>query len=212
MSSHYLSDLFGGVVIGDLVDARNATTGQSMINGAFVVRVPDGVAVDKPTGLADLLTQKYTGLLALNAGFTRIAYDDLLDPTGIDAVNSSFVNLGARGTVSIFAQGPTDYFQSVVVPLAGPAPAMVVVTWETFQYVDSDPKADRVQRTYSELPSSPSNVLCWVSFNSGATYTAALDGAATPIAGPDQGTNLIVRFQNAGAYDRVYLGSWAMLY
>jgi hypothetical protein len=51
-----------------------------------------------------------------------------------------------------------------------------------------------------------------VSFNSGATYTAALDGAATPIAGPDQGTNLIIRFQNAGAYDRAYLGSWAVIY
>jgi hypothetical protein len=95
------------------------------------------------------LTKKYTGMLAWYAGFTRLAYDDLLDASHVDITDPQMAGkLGERGTIGI---NPTARLSSVVVPLSGDAPSQAVVTWEVFEYEDVDDKSSRILRYYHEL-------------------------------------------------------------
>jgi hypothetical protein len=207
--AHYLVDLHNAILANSaLIDVRDPTNFQSLTNGCFVVRVPDGVQVVRPSSFSNLITQKYTGLLAFYAGFTRITFDDLVNASGIDAANSSGITLGERGSISLF---PGGVLQSNVIGLTPGAPPAVIVTWETFQYTASDAKTDRYQRTYAEVASSPLNITCSVSCDGGVTFNSALDGGVTNIPGLGQGTNFIIRLTNASA-NRLWLGSWAVIY
>lgn len=209
MGTHYLVDLYGNPVSSSsIIDVREPPNGQSITNGTFVIRVPDGAAVQKPANFADLITKKYAGLLGFYAGFTRITFDDLIDASAIDAVNSSKIAVGERMCISLF---PGGTLQSVVVPLTPGAPAQVLLTWETFQFTSTDLKTDRYERTYAEVPSTPLNITCSVSFNGGVNYNTTTDGAVLNIPGGQQGTNFIIRLTNASA-NRLYLGSWAVIY
>lgn len=209
MGAHYLIDLFGNPVgTASIIDVRDPTNAQSVINGCFVVRLPDGVPVNKPTTFNDLITKKYQGMLAFYAGFTRLTRDDLVDASGIDLANSSGIAMGQRASISL---APGGIFQSVVVPLTGGVASQFVITWETFQFTDADPATDRFQRTYVEVPSSPSNVTCSVSFNSGGSFNATTDGNVITVLPADQGTNFVLRLTNASS-GRLYLGSWAIVY
>jgi hypothetical protein len=211
MGVHYLVDLYGNPVsTAKVIDVRTPSNGQSLLNGTFLVRVPDGVQVQKPTDLTDLLTKKYAGLLSFYAGFTRIAFDDLLDATSIDTVAATTAGalLGERSSIALL---PAGAFQTVTIPLTPGTPTVAVVTWETFQVTDSDSKTDRFQRTYAEVSSTPMNVTCSVSFNGGATFNSTLDGAILNIPLSGQGTSFVLRLTNASA-NRLGIGSWAVIY
>jgi hypothetical protein len=207
---HYLVDLFDAPVASAKInDVIAATTGVSEINGNFVVRVPGDVSVQNPTNLAELLTQKYAGLLAANAGFTEVIWDDLLDASHTDTAAPNVEGrFGDRGTIVI---NPGKVFQSTVIsPIPGFAPSQAVVTWETFEYVDVDPRSDRIVRSYggtwADLVST-----CEVSFDNGVSFFAVTDGGVVNIPLVSQGTDFIIRITNTTAAP-IHLGSWAVVY
>jgi hypothetical protein len=213
MSAHYLIDLYGNPLgSARILDVRNPSNDQSLSNGSFVVRVPDGVQVVNPTDLTDLLTKKYVGLLAFYTGFTRISFDDLTDASGVNTApgTSSALTTGLRGSVGLYPTAGARV-QSVVTPLTPAQPTVCVVTFETFRYTSTDDKNDRYQRTYEEIASSPSSITCSVSFNGGATFLPTTEGAVLNIPLADQGTNFVIRLTNVSG-QRLFLGSWAVIY
>ena len=179
MSQHYLIDLFGNPVsTARIIDVRDPTNLQTMMNGSFIIRVPSGVQVVNPVNVTDLLTQKYQGLLAENAGMTRVTFDDLLDGSHLDPTASQLGFFGQRGTISLS---------------------------------DSDPSTDRLQRTYTELASTPSQLTCSVSFDGGVTFNTTTDSTILNIPLTSQGTSFIIRLTNVTS-GRLYIGSWAIVY
>jgi hypothetical protein len=129
MSAHYLVDLYGNPLsTSRVIDVRDTPSDASLMNGTFVVRIPDGVPVDRPASLSALLTQKYTGLLAFYAGFTRIAFDDLLDVSAVSVAGSSKCLLGDRGSVALL---PGGVLTSVAIPLTGSAASQAACSGRT---------------------------------------------------------------------------------
>lgn len=210
MSTHYLIDAHTTPIANsEINDVRFSTIGESVLNGSFIVRLPDGVSLGAapPTDLTDLLTKKHTGLLAFYAGYTRITFDDLLDPADLDPSSSTGVSLGDRGSVSIY---PGGILQTDVVPLTGLAPPEAITTWEvaTRNYIDAS--GDPIQAVYQEQ--DPTALMtCDVSFNGGGTFNPVTDGQFFNVPVPDQGTNLVFRWTNTSS-SRVYLTSWAVIY
>lgn len=209
MTAHYLIDMFGNPLSSSaIVDVREPTNGQSLANGCFIVRIPDFIQVQNPTDLNDLLTKKYQGLLAFYAGFTHIAYDDLMDPLSLNLAYAGTGGFfGERNTIAL---SPGASIQSVVIPLAS-TPTVAVITWEVFRYLNADPKADRLQRTYWERPSTGSFTTCSVSFDGGVHFEATTDGAVHNIPLAYQGSSFIIRLTNSSS-DIQHIGSWAVIY
>lgn len=212
MTAHYLVDLFNPTVgNSELIDVRNPPDGESLINGSFIVRVPGGVSVKNPTDLTDLITKKYTGLLAFYAGFTDIIFDDQLDATGVNAANSVGVLLGGRLTNGLREPGanPT-LLESVPVALGG-SPTQALITWECFELQDSDVAGARFERTYVEV--SAGAYTCEVSFDNGVNFNSTMDGAVLSIPVPEQGSDFIIRFVNvSGTPAKTFIGSWAVIF
>ncbi len=209
MGAHYLVDLFNNVLASSqIIDVREPRVPQTVQNGSFIVRIPDGVAVEEPTNLGDLITQKYNGLLASFPGFTRISRDDLLDATGLQLTASTSCLVGERASVSLL---PGGHLSSVAVPLPGNPPDLAAVTWEIYSFTDADVAGSTFQRTYTEVAPSATTVTCQVSFNGGGSYLPVLDGAIFSIAPADQGASFVIQFTN-NAPGRLYLGSWAVIY
>lgn len=207
---HYLIDLFSSPTSSaPVVDVAEPANGQTLINGTFVVRVPEfvGIVPPLPSTLGNLLTKKYSGLLSFYAGFSNIVYDDLLDDLGVDYTASPRGTFGVRGNIGIRAG---TVLQSVATPLVG-TPESAVFTWEVFTYTDVDPKAGLLTRTYNQLATAAPTTSAMVSFNGGSTYTAAIDGAAITIPPADQGSSLVVQISNDSA-SKLYIGSWALIY
>lgn len=210
MSEHYLLDIFANPLsTATIQEVRYPTNGQSPTNGRFVVRIPDGVSVKNPTGLGDLTSKKYQGLLAFFAGFGNIVFDDLLDVSGLNlAYAGTKGTFGLRNQVAIT---PGGTIETVVVPL-GSTPAQVVMTWELYEVLDVDPATALMQRTYHELPSSPSYATAAVSFNSGATFNSISDSVVLNVPLVDQGNQMVLRITNTNATKRVRVGSWAAIF
>lgn len=212
MTCHYLVDLFGNAgfpVNVSIIDVREPDSGQSLANGSMVVRVPDYIQVVRPTDLQDLLNQKYTGLLAFYAGFAEIAADDLIDPLHVDLVNSAGVRAGLRNTVCIANGG---FLRSTAYSLLpSPAPTVAVITWEVFEYVDTDPKTGMYEREYKEV--SASEFTCEISFDNWVNTNFVVNEGIFNVPLGQQGTDLIIRFTNTSAPGReLFLGSWAVIY
>lgn len=210
MSLHYLVDLYTTPLSSSrILDVHTPEAGASPVNGAILIRVPDGVSVVNPLDLGDLLTKKYQGLLALYAGFPNIAYDDLLDATGINYATVSLSGtFGERGTVQMETFATLD---TLPVALAGPPVTQCVVTWENYAITQTDPASGRVSRVYTDVPATPGNMTCQVSVDGGATFTTTLDGGVATIPLASQGNSLVLRFINQAA-GRLGLGSWAVIY
>lgn len=205
MSTHYLIDLHASILANSrIIGVVPASATPTPTNGKFVIRVPDGVEVGDPTTLSNLLTAKFGGLLSYYAGFSNILYDDFVDETGIDLVNSTGIFVGARGAVSLL--GAASTLHTTMTTLFSP-PAQALVTYEVYQYLQTDVWSDTFQRWYQE--EGASNLGCQVSFNNGATWTTLYDGVVADIALADQGTQMIVKF--SGGASRYNLGSWAVL-
>jgi hypothetical protein len=209
---HYHVDLHEAVIASaKILDVVSTTSGLSELNGSFVVRVPGDVAIQSPATLADLLSQKYAGLLAAYAGFTEILWDDLLDPLHVDTVYPLFA--GRVGDRSSIVLNPAATFQSTVFsPIPGAAPSQAVVLWEVYNCVDLDPRAGRLVRQYGGRFSDDVST-CEVSFDNGVSFYAVTDGGVVNIPPASQGTDFIIRITNTDPASRpLYLGSWAVIY
>lgn len=214
MSQLYLVDTFTAPVANSrIIDVQEPENGETLLNGAFVIRVPSNVQVINPTDVTDLLTQKYQSLLAENAGFTFITYDDLLDASHVDPTSGPGI-FGQRGTISI---APGGTFTSIInggagTTLSGSAPAQALVTWEVFTVSDSDPSSGMLQRIYTEQASTPNLLTCQVSFNGASPPSIpTTDSTILNILAADQGTAFIIQLQNV-TQERLYVGSWAVVY
>jgi hypothetical protein len=179
------------------------------LGGRFVIKVPDGVPIETPPAtVSDLITSKAQGLLVFYAGYTRIATDDLLDVSGVDTVNSTNGIFGSRSSIIL---QPGGIFQSLPVTLTGGAPPAAIITWDTFDTLNSDVSTATTVQQYNELPSTPSNVTCEVSFNGGSTFLPAFDSSPVGVSVPNQGTSFIIKLTNASV-SRLSIGSWSCIY
>lgn len=208
MSTHYRIDLFNPVLLtSQILDVTDAPLGASTLMGDFIVRVADGLSIQNPTDVGDLLTKKHTALLAYYAGLTNLVYDDLLDATGIDTAAVGTQGMfGERGSIWI---ADTYLMQSVMTVLAF-APIQCVVTWDVHTVTLSDPKTGQTSRSYQEVDSDATST-CLVSFNNGLTWNPALNGQLLNVALPDQGTQFLIQLTNTSGA-RLSLDSWALVY
>lgn len=224
MSKHYLLDIHQTDPGEKLNEVSIPSSGSSYIDGSYVVRVPDDIVIpDTVTGANNLITAKYAGMLANSGIFTRIVYDDMSDPYGIDMANSICVTAGVRGACSLFPGSfwmtpgfPVPTMQMNVVTLAT-TPAQCQVHWELFTYGGWDyagtiPGSHAYRRYYLEVDETTALCTCEVSFNNGSTWLVATPGDLLNIPVLDQGNLFIVRFTRGFSNDRIYLGSWAVLY
>lgn len=217
MSTHYLINQYNDE-INDVV-ASLGVPPQTQITGNYVVRVPDDVIVQNPTDLPDLITKKYAGILGTYGLFTQIAYDDMLDESGVNLANSTGVLVGKNGAVALY---PTDVQVPVLetVPLGitwggpGAGPAQATLTYELFEVVDSDARTSAFQRSYREVAPDV-DVTAEVSFDGGVNFISATDKALLTIPNGSQGTQVILRFTrvtDVTVRGRVFIGSWALLF
>jgi hypothetical protein len=212
MSTHYLIDLFQPDVSfanSEINSVREAPDGQSLTGGNFIVVVPGDVSVQNPTSLTDLITKKYASTLSNHAGFaSHIAYDDLLDDSGINhAAASTSGTFGHRGSISINPGGGKLTSSGATLSIT---PTTAIVFWEVYDYAYADPASDLSTRTFREQPAT--SFQCEVSFNGGSTFKPAVaSGGLLNINLADRGTSFVIRFTNAGS-NRLWLGSWAVLY
>lgn len=179
-----------------------------VLNGSFVVNVPFGVPIDgTPANLTDLLTNKFTGLLAYYPGYTYIDYDEGIDSTNWNASASSGVGIGDRG--STYLHSSSGLLSSSAVTLTGAAPANAIVTWEVFERLNDNPKDGVMVHTYTEV--DPSDLSISVSFDNGVNFNTVTDGVQFTIAAFQQGTQFIFRCTNSSGR-RLWVGSWAVIY
>jgi hypothetical protein len=212
INTHYLVDLFSNPFSGaPILDVRAPENGQSRAQGAHVIRIPAAVSVANPSDLADLLTKKYTGLLASYPGYTYIDYDDLLDATGIDPLATGCTprcTLGSRGGISVYPLGSS--IKTVTTTLSS-VPAQVFITFEIYQWAYDDPSEDLLNRTYVEVVPSPANLVL-VTFDNWAHNFAVSDGSCLNIPPIAQGNQFALEFMNNTSTQRFWIGSWAVIY
>lgn len=204
----YFFEGHNNVLANSGIDDTIQATDPVNIDGSFVVRVPNGVQLedDPPATLADLVTQKHQGLLALYPGFANIVYDDCTDASGFTLASQTGVTLGSRGTISILGVGTAE---TDMVTLAA-TPNDCIVYWEVFNIVESNPAMNgRFTRSYDEV--DPTDFTVRVSFDNGANFSVVTEGTLFTISPPIQGNQLIVQFINASG-SRRWLGSWAVIY
>lgn len=212
MSTLYIFDAHTNPISGsDLNEVRYNATSAPM-TGHFIVRVPTDMPLEQEQQtLANLLSEKYAAVLAFFSTFADIVYEDFTDTPGVDATNSPGSNVGIRCTTKIGPRigGQGGVLQTNMQVLGG-APSVISVTWEVFDVVNTNPVDGRLTQQFNEAASSALTVE--VSFNNGATWTSVTDRAIQNIAGPDQGTDLVLRFTNSSAVNSYWLGSWAVLF
>src|SRR5271167_4499751 len=109
MSALYLIDRHSSPLLSarilDVQESATTPPTTPYLGGRFVVKVPDGIPIEKPLNLGDLLTKKAQGFLLFYAPFTRVTYDDLLDTSNVDFTNSVGVIAGQRGTLVLESGG-----------------------------------------------------------------------------------------------------------
>lgn len=214
MSTHYLMDLHSSVIGASRpLDVQEQGANPTLLNGGFVIRVPDYISVQNPIDASDLTSKKSLGLLAYYAGFTYVTYDGLLDTADVDFTEPTLKGkFGERNNICLPPVGaaPPGRFQSTVAVLSGPAPSQVIVTWEVYRVVLADPALDRALLTYVEEPAS--SLTCEVTFDNWVNDYTATDGAVLNVPPIGQGTNFSIRLSNPSTTDHLYVGSWAVIY
>jgi hypothetical protein len=206
MSIHYLIDAHTNPVADSDINEvrREPPSGESPLMGNFIVRIPEGMPLEgEPTDLSDLLVKKYAAVLDFYPGFANIAYDDMLDSSGITPSPGNI--LGSRSSISA---NPVKTLTSVPVALGG-TPVEAIITWEAFSIIPVSPIDNLMQVIYKEEDAN--GFACTVSFNNGASYSVITDGGLFNIPPADQGSNFIIKLLNS-AGQRLRLGSWAVIY
>ena len=210
-NTYYLMSIFDDTLKEILPGGTGAN---AILSGEYAIRIPSsdlGMIPFAGIDASTVLGQKYTGILASYAGFSNIAFDGMLDATGVDTVNSNAFSSGLKGANSVFSYtGLPGYLQTLPAVLAS-TPTQAIFTWEAFSYSTSDFSNFPLGRTYQEQPAS--SMTCQVSFNGGSTWISVLDGVLFTISGPNQGSSFIAAFTSgASVGQRIYLGSWALVY
>lgn len=212
MGTVYMIDSHTPVLLdSEINDTIPIETGETQIlNGSFPVNVPFGIPIDgAPADLTELLTQKFTGLLAFYPGYMNLDYDEGIDSSGWDAANSQGVCIGDRGTSHIIDGGA---LRSNVTVLSS-APSAAIITWEVFEilgFLTENAKDGVKVSRYEEK--DPSDLTVWASFDGGTTWiNPVTEGVQFSILAWQQGTNFIIRFSNSSG-DRLWVGSWAVIY
>jgi hypothetical protein len=212
MGTVYMIDSHTPVLLdSEINDTIPIETGETQIlNGSFPVNVPFGIPIDgAPADLTELLTQKFTGLLAFYPGYMNLDYDEGIDSSGWDAANSQGVCIGDRGTSHIIDGGA---LRSNVTVLSS-APSAAIITWEVFEilgFLTENAKDGVKVSRYEEK--DPSDLTVWASFDGGTTWiNPVTEGVQFSIPAWQQGTNFIIRFSNSSG-DRLWVGSWAVIY
>jgi len=212
MSTFYLVDPHVPVIanarIVDTILTRTPTA-EFRCDGLLPIKVPEGVKIDNPSSLSDLLTQKYAGILAQFPGFSNVLFDDLLDPSGVQLVAppSRLRKSGSRGTI-----GGT-FRTAVSAAVATVTQAILVYEHYTWRYVDS--RDGRLERYYIEQPEA--DFTAGLRVKAGSTFQTTTSGSLVTFLLADQGTAVQAEFlaSNPSAYvdDRlVHTGSWAVIY
>jgi hypothetical protein len=220
MSTHFLVNMFTDQINSVVTPPPCPPTSQ--VVGSYVVRVPDEVPVRNPTGLPDLITKKYAGILGTHGLFTQIVYDDMLDALGVDNTGpSTGVTLGDKGVVGLYPTNAAPQIPVLQTTPMGivwggppPGPSQALVTYELFEYVDTDNKGLVYARQYREV-TPDIDVSCQVSFNNGATFISTTDKALVTIPLAGRGTQIVLKFTrltSIATRGRVLLGSWAVLF
>jgi len=216
MSTHYLIDAHTPVLANSPINDVRLSGGipgvaddGSIVNGNFVVRVGDSIGVEDPTSFSDLITKKYAGLLASYPGFSNIIFDALTDDTNIAKASppNYGTTLGLRGTISVSAGGGS--LSTTVVDVSPAVVTQAIVVWEAFKYVYVDDKTNRTFRIYDEVAPESVDVDFTATNNFGAAETPT-SGSLVTMATP--GSLLRLRFTGATGQNRIFLGSWAVIY
>ena len=213
----YLINMHGNPILSSrIVDVLSPPSGVSEIGGSFVVRAPKGVVHD-PADLADLLSQKYTNLLTSYPGYQYLAYDDLLDASGINAA-ASVACLGERSNISILPGSPGEVWvpgslitNAVTLDIT---PSTALIFWEVFEYL-IDESSGRIVRSYREKDSDSTST-CSATFD-GTNYASVYNGQAHYIDPLLRGNQFKLRITNGNLdetmhYIPLWVGSWAVLY
>lgn len=218
MTTYYLVDMHvpdasleAASRIVDVVSTARPTD-EIRVDGLVPIKIPDGVQVDAPTSLADLLDQKYRGLHAQYPGFGYIAYDALLDSSGIAAGSSTnlLAKIGARASVGgRFTTNAVDVSANV----AALSQCIVVYEHYTWKYVDR--RDGRVERYFIEQPESGYTVNVTVKVG-GVHPATTTSGALVSFSPAEQGSSIQLQFLSnptlVADHRLVHTGSWAVIY
>lgn len=215
MARYYLFDMHAAnIADARLVDVVSTSPGspEIRIDGLTPVRIPDGVEITNPTSLEDLLDQKRAGIQALYPGFRYIAWDDLLEPSGIslapieDAPGSAGqTTIGSRGTIG----GAIETVDQV---LAEATVTQCVVKFEVYAIRYANPRGGRVARYYVEEPDIGLTQV-WASTSGTMANTLVTEGAITTFGAGQVGNTLRLRFALSVIVPPVpRIGYWAVLY
>lgn len=219
MSTHYLVDAhttpitasqINEVRLAGVTTANGFLENASIMNGNFVVRVPDGVSVQNPTDYEDLITKKYEGLLANYPGFTEVIWDDFRDDTGLEVISAADGLLrGSRNTCML---SDTALVRTVTVDVSPTVVTQLVVFWEFYEVRYINPIDGPMQRIYVERDPTDMNVL--VSTNNGSNTTSVSNGVQAEIPALEAGSQVKLSFSGTGSDTghRLFLGSWAVVY
>jgi hypothetical protein len=216
MGSLYLIDTHSAVLanskINDTVSSPAGFATDIPIRGSFVVNVPFDVPLDGiPQDLGDLITKKYLGILAMYPGYQNILFDEQIDSVGWvfpPTLGGSVAigTMGNRQTNSVVSNGTLESGTTVLAS----NPQTCVLRWEAFEYTYDDTTSVQGQRNYREA--DPDWFVVLVSFNGGSTWNIVQNGLIFSIPLVDQGANFRIAFQRTGPIQKLYLGSWALVY
>lgn len=223
---------FANILSDPCIDPTNVDL--TTLSGAAASVTASAIGSITVSGLAGIPVDAAGGFIALtgcatpgnNGNFRvllRISATSCIleDPGGSspDANNGaiSWIFSGSHGLLSGNNQVnhcllPGGTMRTLDIPLAT-TPEQCIVVWETFAFTDVDPKSGLMQRGYQETTLDPfADIECDLSFNSGTTFLFTVDnGNPTNIPVPDQGSTIRLTFTNLTT-DRIYLGSWAVIY
>jgi len=218
------------VTFDDLIDTSNVDFTNSVglvagMRGELILQ-PGGVLQSLPTPLAAglsgtganiVVTSPGPGQTVTVSGLLAVPPDVALSTitisgSSIAANNGSFQILSWLSSTSVTINNPSAQTDTGNDTWSfGPVPNSLFLTWDTYDFLDSDPSSGSFVRMYNELPSVPSNVTCQASFNGGSTYLTVTDSEILSIASADQGSLFIIQLTNASTAP-LSIGSWTIVY
>lgn len=183
------------------------------INGFRILNVPDAVAIDHtdiqdtPPILtyADLIRQKYEGILANNPEFSSVLYDDLEDASGWNTGESSSFGVGDG---VYWVKGSSSHqgnLRTNTLNLPGPASRFKLL-WEVYRL---DRTTQEGFNTVEYLESSSDVLQSSISTESANPFVAVFNDE--PITLPP-GDSIRVEFESPSSTTRYYIGGFALLY
>lgn len=191
-----------------VVNVVQSAAGTVDIGGLIAVKTAAPLRTS-PTTLSDVLVAKRNVLLANADGLSRILLDACL--------SSSTVVTGSYGTANVSAKVMVGmgYANHCIMPggtlvatgTLAAVPTQCAVFWETYTVVDEDPMLGRFTRLYTET--GPGVLTGNIAFTAGGTQTPVTSGTRVSVTGAT--TSFFVLLQN-NTVNRVYIGSWAVLY